>query len=302
MTLAEMFKRIGCCAAVLVAMTSGTTAQSVERAPLIGREATIRIPKPGQMSLAPSGDRVAVADRFGNRILVFDVHGAMMWSSGEAAGLRQPQAILMTEATEVCFVQKGSLHLLKISERTPQSVDTITLLTAPSGKGEIRRLYRQPNGRFLVLWENPDALQRWSHDWSHPELLIEEGSEKGRLDRPTSCLSLSANRIAVSGSGRYPVQLFDKSGKFLSLVDWANPTGKSVWEASALAVDHRERIWVADITNSQYRVYDLVGNMLFYRPFAAPAQKPTDMIVSSDHQLLVLNDSGRLEIYDLSQE
>jgi hypothetical protein len=74
------------------------------------------------------------------------------------------------------------------------------------------------------------------------------------------------------------------------------------WIASAVAIDQRERVWASDLTNAKFRLYDLTGTPEYEIPFASPLAKPCDMAITSDNQLFVIDDNGRLEIYDLGQE
>ena len=106
----------------------------------------------------------------------------------------------------------------------------------------------------------------------------------------------------VVGDRTYPLQIFDADGKPLLAGDWNRPSPQSVWEASAMAVDARDMIWVADATSSQFRRYDQTGTMLDTRLFGTPGTRPVDMAVTADYQLIVVYDTGRMDIYDLSQE
>lgn len=296
-------QRLVVVAFLLIVVGPMCLAQSNTPPPLVGRVVPIRISKPEQLSLAPTGDRLVVADRFANRIVVMDTRGTQLWWVGEGITLNQPHGVMMVDAATVVFSEWGSRRIFKVSENAPQAVDTIADLSASLGsRARINRLYKLHDGSNLVLSESPDQLVRYAADWSTPREIVAEGSGKGKLDRSSDCALLPAGRLAVSGGGRNPIQLFDLSGRFLTIVDWNSPTPEAGWTASAVAVDQRERIWATDLTNAQFRLYDLTGTPVYEIPFGSPLAKPCDMAITSDNQLFVIDENGRMEIYDLDQE
>jgi hypothetical protein len=274
-----------------------------ELPPLIGRSASITVAKPGQLSVSPSGDRLALTDRFSNRIHILDTRGNVLWSVSEGVTLNQPQAIFMSDAGTVVFSQWDSRLLFRVIESTPQVIDTVVDLSGALGmKARIMRIVQRRDKSYLILTDNPEQLVHFAFDWTDPHVIAKGGSGKGKLYGSTACAELPAGRLVVVGNGNYPVQLFDNSGRFLTAADWNNPMPQGGWIGSALAVDQRERIWVADLTKSVFRRYDLTGTSIDIRPFSSPVSRPVDMAVTSDNQLFVLNDNGRLDMYDLGQE
>lgn len=259
--------------------------------------------KPGQLAVSPSGDRVAVTDRFNNVIHIVNTSGDPLWSVGEGMSLAQPTAVVFVSDRELVFSEWDSRVLFRVTEDNPKTVDTVVDLSeALSRKAHIVRLCRLRDRKFLVLTENPDKLMRFDSEWKQPRVLIEGGSRKGKLGHATSCVEMVSGRLVVTGNSLYPVQFFDSEGAPLITADWNSPAPAGGWLASAVAVDAREIIWVADATNSQFRRYDQTGTMWDTRPFTSPAFQPTDMAVTSDNRLFVVSSNGRLEIYDLTQE
>lgn len=293
---------VGLSGMLINASTVAAPTSTVDSPPLIGRIAPITFSKPGQLAVCPSGDRFAVTDRFANRIFVLDAEGALIWSIGDGAIIRQPQAVMMTDDQTVLFSQWGTRTILRTTQSTSRQIDTVASLDAPGSGAVIKRLYRQNDGSILVLWENPDCLQRWAIDWTTHQEIVAEGSGKGRLDRSVGCALLPGGQIAVAGAGDFPVQIFDQRGKLRGAADWNKPAGKTGWIATAIAVDQRARMWVADPASSRFRVYDQVGNQLFVVAFSVPLLQPTDMVATPGNQLFVLSSTGKLEMYDLTQQ
>lgn len=291
-------------AAFLTVLTAVNFARAAdERPPLISRPSPLTLVKPGQMALSPDGDRVAVADRFGNRIYVINSRGEFIWSVGEGVALEQPTAVMFASSGELLFSQWESRRLFRVAEKTPTQIDTLEDFTAAVGpKARIIKLYSLRNRAILALTVKPDGLVRFDADWKKSTVLIKAGSGKGRLDRPVACAELISGRIAVAQSGAYPVQVFNLDGGFLFAADWNSPTPPRDWEAAAIAVDRRETIWVADATHAQFRQYDPTGTLLSVRSFASPNRLPADMAITGDNQLMVIDENGRLEVYDLNVE
>jgi hypothetical protein len=286
---------------VLAAMSAASPVD--DRPPLIPRPAPVTVVKPGQMALSPDGDRVAIADRFGNRINVVNSRGEMIWSVGEGVTLEQPTAVMFASSGELIFSQWESSRLFRVAEKAPTQIDTlIDFSTVIGPRARIIKLYGLRNRSILTLTTKPDGLVRFDADWKKSTVLIKAGSGKGQLNYPVACAELMSGRIAVAQSGAYPVQVFDSKGGLLFAVDWNSPSPRNDWDAAADAVDQRETIWVADASLAQFRQYDPTGTLLSVRLFASPNRFPADMVITGDNQLMVIDENGRLDLYDLSQE
>jgi len=303
MKLPHVTKYFFCLMALASASCPGIARSAGDLPALIGRTAAVTISKPGQLALAPSGDRLAITDRFANRIFVIDSRGNLIWSVGNGINLGQPQAVLMTGQGEVTFTQWGSPRLLRVTEKNPQVIDTVVdIFSSISAKAKIMRLYQLRDKSFLVQTDSPEQLILFDSIWTQPRIIATSSTGKGKLIGTAACVELPASRLAVAGGGNYSVQLFDKTGNFITATDWNSATPQSSWTASAITIDYRERIWVADGTNSKFRLYDITGTLISVRPFSSPAVRPVDMAITSDNQLFVVNDNGRIDIYDLGLE
>jgi hypothetical protein len=286
--------------AVLCALTLGRAA---ELPPMLPSPASFSTSKPGQLALSPEGDRVAVADRFANRVYVFDVYGKVIWSAGEGVTLAQPTAVLWLNNKELMFSLWDSRVLLRVAEDEPQRIDTAAELSAALGeKGRVLRLYPRRDSTCLALTESPDGLRHFDRSGRLLGVLIKGGSGRGCIGRTSTCALLSSGRLVVVGNPGAPVQIFDADGKALIVADWNRPAAQNTWTATATAVDARGQIWVADATYAQFRTYDQSGTLLDTRPFAVKTSRPVDMLVTSDNHLVVVDASGRLDLYALGEE
>ncbi|MCX6836062.1 MAG: hypothetical protein NTW07_13225 [candidate division Zixibacteria bacterium] len=276
---------------------------ATELPPLIGRPVSLSVVKAGQLALAPGGNRAALADRFANRIYVFDSNGEVLWSVGDGIMLAQPTALVWTSDRELMFSQWDSRALCRVTEEDPARIDTVADLSVVLGdKGRILRLYQRRDRTFLALTEKPDGLRHLDIEWKQVRVLVPGGSGRGKIGRASVCAQLASGRLAIIGERTFPVQIFDADGKLLLSGDWNQPSLRSVWEATAATVDTRDVIWVADATNSQFRRYDQTGTLLDTRLFGTPGARPVGMVATADYKLIVVNETGRVDIYDLSQE
>lgn len=290
--------------AFTLAAVGWTTAASrgAELAPLTPI-AVLAVSKPGQLAVSPEGDRVAICDRYSNRVVVFDSNGKVLWSVGLGVELDQPAAVLWLNNKELVFSQWDSPMLLHVAEDQPLLLDTVVDLSAEIGeKGRVTRLYLRRDLTYLALTENPDRLWHFDSQWKSPAVLIRGGSGRGQIGRSSVVTFLASGRLAVAGTSSQPLQIFDAEGNLVMVADWNSPTVQRLWAATAAAVDHRERIWVADVTGAQFRLYEPGGTLLATRAFAVRTARPADMVVTSDNHLIVVDASGGVDLYDLGGE
>jgi len=287
---------------IAVSMIPTVRAGHFDMPPLVSAPRMVAA-KPGQLAVSPSGDWVAVTDRFNNSIHILNTSGDPLWSVGEGVSLAQPTAIVFVSDRELVFSQWDSRILFRVTEDNPKAIDTVIDLSEALGsKAHVVRIYRLRDRRFLVLTENPDRLMRFDSEWKQPRVLIDGGSGKGKLGHATSCAEMASGKLVVTGNSLCPVQFFDPQGKPLLAADWNNPTPTGGWLAAAVAIDLRDFVWVADASRLQCRVYDQTGTLLREMPLPIAALRPVDMTVTSDNRLFVVSDNGRLEIYDLNRE
>jgi DNA-binding beta-propeller fold protein YncE len=278
-------------------------ASAEEKPPLIARPTSIVLSKPGQAALSPDGDRVAISDRFGNSIQVIDSRGNLVWAAGEGLALNQPTAVAFASSGDVLYSQWDGHLVFRVSQKSVNRIDTVADLSKSAGPASrILKIYLQPDKAWLVLTSNPDQLVRFDTDFKTPAVLVKGGSSKGKIDRPTGVAQTASGRLVVAARGANPVQIFDQSGKFLVAADWNASTPVGIWEAAAVTVDTRERVWAFDATNIRLREYDQTGTLLSTRGISSGNRFPVDMVITADNQLIVIDANGRIDLYDLNLE
>lgn len=293
----------GFVALIILCITASAISQSLPTTLTPTRIVNTTLTHPTQMSISPQGDRFAIADPYANSIQIFDNRGAELWNTGKNLTLSRPHGLVMTGSGTILFSQLDAIGLFLASEDQPSMVTPIPdSLGLPSPKTRIKKIYQLQNQSFLLLTEYPTHLLTVDQSWKKIVPLINAGSGRGMLNSPTSCVELPGSRIAVTCGGDFPVQFFDAKGRFLNVADWNSSTPRKSWNASGSALDQRSRLWVADITNAQFRLYDLTGTLLGTRGFQNPLMRPVDLGILSDGQLVVVNDNGSIHFYEVNQE
>ncbi len=292
----RLFRLVLCLFLVLVSLAVTAEAQTVERV-LTNVEGKYALTGPVQIALAPSGTEFAVSDELSNRVFVFDTEGQLLWVVGDEVRLDQPSAVCFEANDVLLFSLRKQPRIFRTTARATQTVDTVAdLSTVLKSVESVDRLVKSPNGPWLVLDADRAQLDSFSNDWKTGAVLVNHAQDKGKLWSPSAVALDLAGNIIVSDEGRYPVQMFSPAGVFVITFGWANPVGEQPFEAGAVAVNAQEIVWVADLTNGQWRLFDAAGNEIEQRPFLAVSH-PTDAVFTADNKLVVVDKPGAVVIY-----
>lgn len=287
----------------MVCISVTVTAQSSLSTFLPVRTVNTTLSHPAQMSVSPQGDRFAVSDPYANSVQVFDSRGIELWGSGKNLTLARPQGLVMPNSGSVLFSQIDAPGVQLISEQQSSSISPVAdSLQLFSPKTTIKKIYQLRDQSFLLLTDKPAQLLAVDQSWKQIRPLVTAGSTRGMLNSPSACAELPGSRCVVTGGGDFPVQFFDLQGRLITVADWNSVAPRKSWSASGCALDQKSRLWVADLTNAQFRLYDLTGTLLETRPFASPLMRPVDLGILSDGQFVVINDNGSIHFYEVNQE
>lgn len=256
--------------------------------------------KPTNVALSPTGTRFAVVDRNLERVFVFDTDGNLLWLAGETGYLPHPTAVAFGEENSLLVVLED-LKVLRILENTPNIADTVAELSKASGKLKVKSVDQMmvSGNSYLVLDRTQGQLLQLDSAWQAKKVLISQGQGKGRLYEPTGFAVDIAGKIYASDAANLPLQIFSPSGSFLVNADWSAPDKQRTWEASAVTITPQEVIWVADLTNRTWRLYDQTGNAIGEVAFPSPGFRPTAMLATSDNRLIVADERGPVYILSL---
>lgn len=263
----------------------------------------VRVNRAGQLSLAPTGERIAIADRFGDRIMVIDSRGRLQWSVGDRLPLSQPQAVLLGADDRVIFSQWDSPLLLGISSQRPEQVDTVADLSGHlPAQARILKLYSTGATGRMVLTDHPASIWVCDSSWSAFRQLVVPGTKGIRTESITDLAMLPGGELVVTGSLGEPLQWVDKRGGRITSAEWNSTRPHATWIATSVAIDQQQRIWVADQSARLFRRYSPTGTLLGRVQLADPASYPVGMAVTSDNLLVVVTSAGDIDLYDLAQE
>lgn len=287
----------------MLCIASAVLPQAAASPLLPARTVPTSLTHPTQMSISPQGDRFVIADPFANRVTVFDSRAAELWSAGKNVSLARPHGVVMSSSNSMLFSQLDTPGLYLATEAQSTTVAPLAdSLQLSSTKTVIRKIYQLRDQSFLLLTEKPTQLLAVDPAWKESRVLVKGGSGRGMLNSPSACTELPGSRIVVTGGGDFPVQFFDLKGKLITVADWNSITPGKSWNASGCALDQKSRLWVADLTNAQFRLYDLTGTLLETRAFVHPLMRPVDFGVLSDGHLVVANEDGTIHLYEVNQD
>jgi len=256
--------------------------------------------RPASLAVSAAGDQIAVTDPHANRIAVLDYQGRLLWSCGDKINLGQPLAAAFLSDDELLFSGSNACLLLKISRDNATVLDTVADLTSVMGdRRRIDQLLRTRDGNWIVLDRTDGRVLLFDQDWKLIDNLIGSGSGKGKLLVPTGMMVTGEGRIIITDRKNYPAQLFSAEGSFLFNFGWNNPATERGWEATAVAVDSRTVIWIADETGARFRQFDAAGAEIGSVDFPNPLFHPIAMCGTIDNRMMVLDDRGRLVFYAL---
>lgn len=255
----------------------------------------------GQAALAPNGDRFAFTDRFANKIYILDFDGSLLWAVGENQALNRPLAVCFNHEDELLFANERSQSVMRVSEKDSHKIDTIANLGEIIGaKENISQIIKQNDSSFLLLGEKSGKIYLFDNNWKFLKTFIEHGQGKGKLVMPTQMAFAISGNMIVSDRKNYPVQIFDRDGKFLFYAGWGEPRLERGWEASAIGVDSRDIIYVADLTNNKFRMFDQSGHEIGTYPFDAGMTLPISIVMSVNNKMIVLDEKNGIFIYSFS--
>jgi hypothetical protein len=255
------------------------------------------------LAVSPVSDRFAIADENLGRVLVFQSTGKLSFVIGETGFLTSPIALCFENDATLLIVTKEKL-ILRVTESNPELCDTVADLTKTVKPGQIRsvsNLTAIENG-YLAIDPELGQIVLFDTDWSIKKILIGHGhGTRGKVWEPSDLKRDLSGRLVVSDRGDFPLQIFAPSGSLLVSADWNAPDRQRTWEATAVAITRQEIIWVADISNRSWRLYDQTGSQVSEFPFSPPGLLPKAAAVTVDNRLVVVDERGTVSIWSLLQ-
>ncbi len=293
-------KILSFCAVILLLLAANLFSQTLEKivSNVAGRSITGDL---GRLALAPAGDKFALTDRFANRIYVLDSDGGLLWTVGDNRAVNRPLAVCFDRDDELLFVNEHSRSVLKVFEKDPNRIDTVVSIDPVVGGDEkIVQLMKRHDSSYIVLGEKSGKIYIFDNNWKNTGIIGEHGQGKGKLISPTQFDIMPSGNIVIADRKNYPVQVFAEDGKFLFFAGWNDPRLERGWEASAMGISRQGIIYVADLTNREFREFDQTGHETGAFPFDAGMMTPVSIIMTIDDKMIVLDENNGIFIYTFS--
>ncbi len=283
---------------VVTANVSVALAQAIESQHILigGR---YQLDRPSAMTVSPNGEKIAISDLSTNRIVIVDLEGRFLWTVGEQVRLEQPRSICFESDSRLLYTLANKTIIFAVNEYNTGVIDTVADLNGISDKFSIDQIVREPTGSYLILDRHAGCIYRFDQQWEFKEIVVRDGSGKGKLLAPAYMTAAAPGKLIVADQKNFPMQVFAIDGKFLYQGGWNQPSEQRGWEAAAVAVDTRGFVWVADDTNSQFRIFDQTGTQLSVLTFENSTISPVAMLGTIDNRMAVLEETGRLLFYTL---
>lgn len=289
--------RIGLSIAALLLTAPAVVAQE-PTARIVSPSGQYRLVEPVALALSPSGSRFAVADRHSERVFVFDSDGRLVVALGEQTPVIRPSGIVFQDDLSILVFLRKPAGLFRLSSNDATVFDTLAL--APdTGVGEPDRIERLPDGTLAFLSLERSRVWLCDELLQHVRVLADQGQGRGRLWSATDIAVDWAGRLLVSDARNFPLQTFAQTGQLQFVAGWNERPNLSNWEATAVAVDRSQTIWLADSENLQFRLYDANGMDRGTRPFPSGISRPIDMAFAPDNRLVMIEERGSLIIAEV---
>ena len=290
MKLCKYFRaaRLPVMAALLLAVSSYGRLVPEELKNLDGE---IRLVQPVQMAVLASGDKIAIADRFLNRIVIISHRGEFLKAIGENVKIEAPEAVALTSDNDILFTKRNLPLVFKIRNSETEVIDTVAdLQSLLKREISIRKILEVPTGGYLLLDGKSGELFSVDEEWKKARSFINNGQGKGMIWSPAQAAIDFSGKVFVADLKNYPVQGFTAEGKFLFFGGWDQPGMEKSWEASAIAIDRQERIIAADRTNSCLRLFDPGGREMQQVELGYAPANIISMLVTPDGQLYLIDE------------
>ncbi len=208
-----------------------------------------------------AGNRVYVVDSGNQRVAVFDRKARFLFTMGEDR-LKAPVGIgkdgkgriyvadRATGRVEVFAPGGEHFRTLVLQHGDGAPARPIDVAVEPDG----RRLYVTTNDRHSLL--TVDARGAFTGEWG------ENGPEEGEFRYPGTLALLPSNRLAIVDILNTRVQLFERNGRFLTILGRWGVTPGHLFRPKGIALDREGRLLVSDSYMGVIQVFRDDGQFL----------------------------------------
>ena len=244
---------------------------------------------------------IAVADRNGHCILVFDDTGKFVrkiGSYGDKDGqLNKPDDVTFLNNDEILVADKGNHRIQQLNVQTGNFVKSFG--KEGSGDGEFKNpasVCITSDGRFIVVVElNNSRIQVFTMDGEPVFKFGNSGPE--RLDHPLSFVCYE-EKFIVADKNNNCVKVFDEKGQFLYKFGEKGNGDGQMNRPFGLCVDKNNNVFLCNTGNSRIQRFTLEGTLTGKTNTNIQYEGLSRVATMPDGRILVTDFNGK-EVYIL---
>jgi DNA-binding beta-propeller fold protein YncE len=260
---------------------------------------------PSGIDISEDG-RLFICDRGNHRIQVFDLKGNFMQDLG-GFGWKNEQfdepMDIWARSTINIFIADYNNGRVQRFNRNLNYINSLTSNSADNDSYQFKEVLSaaySPQGDIFILDAGENKIIKFNSKSKGEIAFGYYISGRGELTSPVQ-IDLTVNyQVLVSDAGRNGVFIYDYFGNFLNYI-----TSKDIKQASGLAVDDKNRIYLADKEGAAIYIFTITGKLLkkIDTIGAQPLNKPQDIAlyrIKPDGYTLYLIDADFIKIAALT--
>ncbi|HVN84675.1 MAG TPA: 6-bladed beta-propeller [Candidatus Binatia bacterium] len=268
---------------------------------VVGSDKTLALYQPMGVAVSADGQRLYVADRAWNLVIVFNFKTGAFTTIGdqERFPLAWPVGVAL-DGDENVYVSDTGSRTVRVYDKAGQFLRVVgkDLLVRPTGVAidvTRRRLYVVDTGQT----DTPQAhrVKAFDLDGHLLQEIGRRGDGDGEFNFPTFASVDAEGRLYVVDSVNNRIEIFDPNGRFLRkfgqsgdrIGDFARPKG--------VAVDNAGNIYVVDSQWSNVQIFNQEGQLLLIfggvGTYPGLLMNPSAIAIDRDNNIYVSDTLGR---------
>lgn len=279
-------------------------------------------PGPGRLS-KPMGlgmdhrDNLYVADQGAKRIVVFKPDGSFLRAYGGEAVLLNPVDVAVDTSTGVVYVADSYLHQVvafrpdgTILRRLGRNDGDVAAKRRAVSRAPLTTHGEKEGDNAVVAMDSAmrSVLGHAGKYSSEPRDLVENrGGKPGEMRYPSFLTVGGDGAVYVSDAMNFRVQVFDRSGRFLSQIGRLGDGPGFFARPKGVAVDSENHVYVVDAAFNNVQMFDRDGKLLL--AFAAMGRGPGELwlplgLFIDRHDRVLISDrfNNRVQIFNYLTE
>ncbi len=212
--------------------------------------------------IAVAGDRVFIADRHNNRIMVVTTAGEFVDNWG-SFGIWDYPSLFGLAIDDQGYVYLGDFDRSEIRKYDAdfKLVKRFGSAGTELGKfGGLRGLAIGSNQRLYALEQNNNRVQIFDLDGNRVGAFGAAGSGQGQFNAPNDIAVGKDNKVYVADRDNHRIQIFSANGSYVGKIGGFGSFDGEFKQPNGVAVSPEGLIAVADIGNNRIQIFNADGN------------------------------------------